>query len=161
MTQSELSPADEKMLHRFVDGELSGAVLADCQQRLAAEPALRQRLHDLQGLRECFAAGRREQVLAPAGFTADLMAAIRRRTLEQSWRREEENRLVPLCRRLLLAAAVLVGLAALWLSGIVRDQSPRNLEAAPDVVQREMQRLDRLIQAEEAQSGPTEERRTK
>jgi len=58
-----------------------------------------------------------------------------------------------LCRRLLVAAAVLFGLGLLWHAGVFGEGRGDSLQAAPGDVQREMDRLDVRIQDGGATAG--------
>ena len=70
---------------------------------------------------------------------------------------EVGDRVVRLCRRLLLAAAVLFGLGLVWHSGLLDTRSDQ-LEAAPDEIHQEMERLDALIRAQAVDGGGQERR---
>jgi anti-sigma factor RsiW len=145
-----ISASDERLLHRFLDGALAGEEAVACRSRLAAEPALRQGLAGLQQLRAAFAEARQPVMAAPAGFTAGVLAAARRLPTQVElreagdWDAVAGPGMVRLCRRLLLAAAVLFGLGLLSQSGLFGDGRADTLQAAPDEVHREMQRLDAL-----------------
>jgi anti-sigma factor RsiW len=144
---------DDMTLHRFLDGELDAAAAGAFRARLAAEPALRERLAVEQRVRSGFTGARAEATAAPAGFTAGVMAAVRRLpdrgTLEQQVAQQDlADRIVRLCRRLLIAAAVVFGLGLLWHSGLFDDHADR-LEAAPDELRLELERLDARIRAGE------------
>ncbi len=57
-------------------------------------------------------------------------------------------------RRLLLAAALLAGLGCAWHAGLFERERAATLEAAPDEVQREMERLDaRILEARDLEAG--------
>jgi len=157
----KITHEDERKLLRFLDGELDAAAAAVFRARLDAEPALRQRATEERGIRAGFAAARDEVVTVPAGFTASVVAAVRqlpaRRELEE---REVDETIVRLCRRLLVAAVLVFGLGAAWHSGLFDAGSNRGnvLEAAPDQIRSEMERLDTLIEsgALDARAGPDE-----
>ncbi|MEO6594633.1 MAG: hypothetical protein ABIP94_07755, partial [Planctomycetota bacterium] len=108
MPHDNISLSDERLLHRLLDGELDTRVTAELQARLGGEPALRQRFEREQALRAGFQAVRARGRTAPASFTTGVIAAVRRlpsRTeIEQS---EVSERILRMCRRLLIAAAVL------------------------------------------------------
>jgi len=152
-----LSAADLRQLHRFLDQELQGEALESLRHRLEADGELRRRLQELQALRGGFVAVRAERPLAPAGFAADVLAAVRSHSLEQGWRRDvvDDGELVRLCRRLLLAAVVLFALGLLLRSGLFGFGAPKQIEAGPPTIEREIERLDRLIRAGSAASGET------
>ncbi|MBL8727435.1 MAG: hypothetical protein JNM25_03320 [Planctomycetes bacterium] len=136
---------DLQNLHRFLDGELDAAAAAAFRTRLAAAPDLRRQLAAERALRDGFVAARGGVVAAPTGFTADVLAAVRRLpSRDQLEQQEVADRVVRLCRRLLLAAAVLFGVGLVWHGGLFDAQTDK-LEAAPDEIHREMERLDALI----------------
>lgn len=153
----KLSATDERLLHRFLDGELPDQEAAACRTRLEsgleADAVLRQGLQELQQMRRVVAAARAPLVAAPAGFTAGVLAAARRLpSREQMQKLEVEQAavgqgLMTLCRRLLIAAAVLFCVGLAWQSGLFGDRRADTLQAAPGDVQREMDRLDALIQS--------------
>jgi anti-sigma factor RsiW len=136
---------DTRNLHRFLDGELDATAAAALRTRLAAEPDLRRQLAAEQAMRGGFATVRAAAVTPPAGFTAEVLAAVRRLPArDQIEQQDTAERVVRLCRRLLLAAAVLFGLGLVWHSGLLDAHSDK-LEAAPDEIRSEMQRLDAMI----------------
>jgi anti-sigma factor RsiW len=152
------SHEDLKNLHRFLDGEFDAAATAAFRARLAAAPELRRQLEAERAQREAFAAARQGVVVVPAGFTSDLLAAVRRLpSRDQLEQQEAGDRVVRLCRRLLLAAMFLFGLGLVWHSGMFDAQSDK-LEAAPDEVHREMERLDALILEGAIERGGREHR---
>ncbi|MBX3462214.1 MAG: hypothetical protein KF830_03510 [Planctomycetes bacterium] len=144
-------PHDHRTLQRFLDGELDAAAAAAFQTRLAHDPALRQRLAEEQQWRRGFAGARAAATVPPADFATGVLAAVRRlpdRALlrQLDAQAEQGARSVRLCQRLLLAAAVLFGLGLLWHGGLLDRHSDR-LEAAPDEIQAELERLDARIRA--------------
>lgn len=149
MTRS-LSSADERLLQRFFDRQLAPAESAAVARRIDAEPALRQRLQELQQLRDHFGAawaGERPPV-AGAEFTSRVLAAARRLP---SGFRTEEDALPALrwCQRLLVVAAAAALLSLLWHAGWLRlgAGGARAIEAAPDAMRMEIERLDARIRA--------------
>jgi anti-sigma factor RsiW len=147
-----LSATDERLLHRFLDGELTEPEAAACRARLEADAAFHQGWLALEGLRRVVGAAKPASVAAPAGFTASVLAAARRLPSREQLRELEAERVavgqgvMTLCRRLLIAAAVLFCLGLAWQSGLFGDRRDDMLQAAPGDVQREMDRLDSLIQ---------------
>lgn len=140
---------DEWLLQRFLDGQMDPTARTAFAARLAAEPALQQAADVANSMRDGFRAARSKSLPGPsASFTANLLAATRqlptRQQLEQA---EVAAGGVGLCRKLLLAAAILAGLGCLWHSGLVCDTASSTLQAAPDDVQREIERLDALLEA--------------
>ena len=147
-----ISHDDRQNLDRLLDGELPPERAAALRARLAAEPALRTAFEERQRLRGAFAsAASTRGFAAPAGFTASVLAATRglpaRREIEE---REVADHIVRVCRRVLIAAAVVVGLGIVWQSGLWRRDHDSRLQAAPNEVEQEMNRLDALIGADEA-----------
>jgi anti-sigma factor RsiW len=142
-----VSDDDERNVHRFLDGELDEAASAGFRARLAAEPGLRERLAEARALRVGFEAGRGRAIAAPAGFTASVVAGVRqlpaRAELEQ---REVAESVIRLCRRLLVAALVVLSFGVAWHVGLL-DAHRDTLEAAPAEVRSEMERLVALIDA--------------
>jgi anti-sigma factor RsiW len=136
---------DLKTLQRFLDGELQAAASAALRTRLAAEPELRRQLAAEQRQRDGFVAARANPAVAPAGFAASVLAAVRQLPgREQIEQQEVAERVVRLCRRVLLAAALVFGIGLAWHSGLLDSHSDK-LEAAPDEIESEMKRLDALI----------------
>jgi len=140
---------DERLLQRYLDGELPADDAGEFGKRLMAEPAMRERLRDAEALRAGFRAakaGSRDAIQAPAGFTAKVVAATRslpsRQQLEQV---DLLQHAVRLCRRVLLAAALVAGAGLLWHVGLFDGGRDDTLQAAPDEIQHEMERLDRII----------------
>ena len=140
-----LSSADQALLHRFHDDELPAAEAAAFRVRLEAEPTLRAALAELEELRRGSAGGRDRVFSAPAGFTARLLAEVRRLPDRIALREAEASaRAAVMCRRILLAATVLFGLGLCWQAGLFDFGRPSRLEAAPGEIEREMERLDAI-----------------
>lgn len=143
-----LSHHDELLLQRHLDGELDAAAASALAARLAAEPDLAQAAAAARSLRAGFALARAATMRPSASFPAKVLAATRqlpdRLRLEQA---ERAAGAVGLCRRLLLAAAILAGLGLLWHSGLVRDSQPTMLQAAPGEMQREIDLLDAKLES--------------
>ncbi|MBL9077362.1 MAG: hypothetical protein JNL08_07660 [Planctomycetes bacterium] len=142
---------DDLTLQRFLDGALDATAANAFRARLAGEPELRRRLAQAQQVRAGFVAARDDAPRAPAGFAAGVLAAVRRLPdrvqLEQLERQQEQgDRIVRLCRRLLVAAAALFAVGLVWHSGLFDSRSDR-LEAAPDEIRCEMERLDAKVRA--------------
>jgi hypothetical protein len=147
---SDLSRGDERLLDRFLDGTLSPGEVASCQRRLEGEPLLRAALRDRTRLRRGFAAGRGTAFAAPAGFAARVVAAARR--LPPAADDPESADVVRFCRRVLLAAAIVVAATLLWHSGLFASPGDGTLQAAPDEIDRVIDALDAKIRAGE--TGP-------
>jgi len=144
----QVSENDQRLLYRFLDGELVADEAAACRARLEREPLLRQCLQELQDGARGFATARAETMAAPAGFNAKVLAAARRLPDRAALRESElGDRMMVLCRRLLIAAAILFGIGSLWHSGLLDGRSTDSLQASPAAVEREMKRLDGVIQS--------------
>jgi anti-sigma factor RsiW len=139
----------DQQLQRYLDGELSKTEAAAFAARMLADGDLRQRVEALEQVQAGFAsaADLGSGVRAPAGFTASVMAEVRRLpSREQLLQNDVAEATVRLCRRLLLAAAVLLGLGLGWQSGLLDPNGSDKVEAAsPAEVEAEMQRLDSMI----------------
>ena len=136
------SQREALLLQRLMDGQLDAAGRRAAEEQLASDPALRARLHQDQQVRNFFAAARAERTAAPAGFAAEVAAAVQRQGLVPGMDLRAEREIEQVCRRLLVAAAVVVAGAALWASGLFGKGPDKHLEAAPDAVLRAMQQLD-------------------
>jgi anti-sigma factor RsiW len=139
----KLSHQDELLLQRHLDGELDPAAAAAFHARLAAEPALARALDDARALRTGFLAGREFAMRPPASFTAAVLAAARGLPgREQLQRMDLAASGIRICRRLLVAAAVVAGIGLLWQAGLVRLGTPAVLQASPGEMQRVIDELD-------------------
>lgn len=143
----KLSHQDELLLQRHLDGELDAVAAAAFRARLAAEPQLARAADEARSLHAGFLAAREATRRPSPSFTAGVLAAVRRlpdrQQLEQA---EVAAGAIGTCRRILLAAAILAGLGLLWHFGFVHD-GPTTLQAAPGEIQREIDRLDALLQS--------------
>ena len=140
-----MSPSrDDLMIQRYVDGELPEAEAAAFAARMLQEPSLRERVEELQQFASGFAGD--DAVAAPAGFTANVLTEVRRlperAELEQM---DLAAGAVKLCTRVLLAAALILGLGLAWHAGLLDGNRADTVEAAPDAIEQEMDRLDQLI----------------
>lgn len=139
----KLTHQDELLLQRHLDGELDPAAVAALRARLAAEPALARALDDARALRTGFLAGREFAMRPPATFAAGVLAAARQLPArDQLQRMDVAATAIRVCRRLLIAAAVLAGIGFLWQAGFVRLGAAPMLQAAPAEVQRVIEALD-------------------
>lgn len=149
MTRS-LSQHDERLVHRFLDGELLGDDAAAFARRLQDEPPLRERHQQLVGLRAAFTADRRALdrggFAIPAGFASSVLAAARQLPADGRWRRDivDDRAMMRWCRRLLVAAAVLLCAALAWHSGLFANRESA-LQASPAEMDRAMEQLDQAI----------------
>tara|TARA_R110002072_G_scaffold109160_2_gene236391 strand:+ start:28930 stop:29412 length:483 start_codon:yes stop_codon:yes gene_type:complete len=146
------SKSDQE-LQRYVDGQLSESEAATFVARMLSDTDLRQRVEAMEQAQAGFAAaadvgpsGGRIAV-APAGFTASVMAEVRRLpSREQLQQNDMVETTVRLCRRLLIAAALLLGLGLGWQSGLLSPNGSDEIEAGTQAeVEAEMQRLDDMI----------------
>jgi len=157
-----VSQNDERLLYRFLDGELTADEAVACRARLECEPLLRQCLEELRDRASGFATARAEANaapagLAPAGFTTGVLAAVRRLPDREALRAAELTpHLVVLCRRLLIAAAIVIGLGLLWQTGLFTGRGADTLQARPGEMEQEMQRLDEIIKSGILESGRLE-----
>ncbi len=149
-----LSQADRMLLQRHLDGALDAAASAAFAARIAAEPELAQAAAVARALRAGFVAARGSTARPSGAFTANVVAAVRRlpsrQLLEQA---DVAGGAIGLCRRIVLAAAILAGLGLVWHSGLVRSSEPESLQAAPGDVMREVDRLDALPPLAEPRRG--------
>lgn len=154
LPHASLPHRDELQLQRYLDGELPPDDAAACTARLAADPAFRRRHDEARALRSAFAAARGEGRRASAGFTANVLAAARRLpSREELQQHDVVGGGTMFCRRILLAAAVLAALGLLWRSGLVSNPGQDTLQATPDEVQREIERLDAIIKQQATNPG--------
>lgn len=140
------SQRETLLLQRLLDGQLDDAARRAAEAQVASDPVLQARLQQDRQVRGLFAAVRRHGVDAPAGFAAEVVAAVRRQGLAPGMDLRAEREIERFCRRLLVAAAVVVAGAALWASGLFGKGPDKRLEAAPDLVLKAMQQLDEGIQ---------------
>lgn len=143
-----ISNHDQRLLHRLLDGELPATEAAAAEARVAASSELRAWLQQQRALRAGFVAGREPARTASPGFAAGVMAAVRRLPSRPELIAAQQGvDFVRLCRRILIAAAVLFAVGLAWHSGLLDSRAHDQLQAAPDEIQQEMERLDALIQA--------------
>jgi anti-sigma factor RsiW len=141
---------DDQQLQRYLDGELSETDAAAFAARMLADNDLRQRVDAMKQVQLGFAsvseASAADPVAAPAGFTAGVLAEVRRLpSREQMQQTDLSEGAIRLCRRLLLAAAILLGMGLGWQSGLFSPNGSDRVEAAsPAEIEAEMQRLDDL-----------------
>jgi anti-sigma factor RsiW len=144
----DLPQRDELQLQRYLDDRLNPAERAAFAARLLADPALQAAETAARSLRTAFAAARTEVRTPSSAFTANVLAAARRLPARHELQQADlAAGAVATCRKLLLAALLLAGLGLLWHSGLAHDQEPADLQAAPGDVQREIERLDRLLES--------------
>lgn len=140
-----MSPSnDDLLIQRYVDGELSEGDAAAVAARMLREPALRERVEGLELL--SLGAGGDAPVAAPPGFTAKVLAEVRRLPARAELQQlDVAMGAVRLCSRVLLAAALVLGVGLAWHAGLLDGGRSGALEAAPGTIEQEMERLDQLI----------------
>lgn len=145
-----LNDADRQSAMRFVDDEMSSDECQKFEARLAKEPALAAVVDDYRGLQSAFVAEPAPQ--PSAGF----FERVQREVAAGGPRDGDlmtEGDAVPaslhdfeaLCRRLIVAAALLIGLGLLVWGGLIRSADSGKLEASPAEMRQEMERLDALL----------------
>lgn len=149
---SELNEREMRVVARYVDGELAGEESAAIERRLVQDPDLRAAVDELREFRGLFAA---ERDVAPprptAGFRDRVLGEVQRLPTADELRATETSRVVEFeafCRRLMVAAALLIAVGVLAFAGFVHSGDTGELEASETEVRQEMERLDALIRAE-------------
>ena len=131
---SSRSRVDEMQIARYLDGEMSAADRAGFESRLQEDAALRAALQAAEEscriLREACPAPLR----APAGFRSGVLDAVRRMPSREELVQlttSEENvaQVVAFARRLLVAAAVILGLGLLLGLDLLRADEGAELQA--------------------------------
>ena len=138
----------DQELQRYVDGQLSESEAAAFAARMLSDNELRQRVETMELTQAGFAAAADVgPASAPAGFTANVMSEVRRLPgREQLQQNDMAEATVRFCRRLLIAAALILGIGLGWQSGLLSPNGSDQIEAAsPAEVEAEMKRLDDLI----------------
>lgn len=145
---SHIPNRDHLLLQRFLDAQMDPAARAAFASRLAAEPELQQAAEAARALRAGFVAAQTLAVRPPSPtFVADVMAAVQRLPArEQLERADVAASAIRLCRRILLAAAILAVMGGIWYSGLVRPTAAPAVQADSSEVQREVERLDALLE---------------
>ena len=159
-----LSHQDEMLVLRHLDGELSPMDAALLVARLDAEPALRECHAAAASLRGAFVMAREGAPRPRAGFAAGVLNAVRqlptRLQLEQA---DVAERIVGICRRLFLAAVLLGGIAFAVGADLFDNDASRPLQASPDEIQQELDRLEGIVRqsqaARQSQVGPARDAR--
>ncbi len=143
-----LTEEDQMLVARFVDGELDAPARREFETRLADEPALRAAVDELTQTSSLFDAGRAEATPQPSeGFQDRVLREIRRLPTGQELATAGSGDVAhfeAFCRRLMVAAVLLIGLGVLVFAGILRQSDTGKLEASPQEVREEMERLDAL-----------------
>jgi anti-sigma factor RsiW len=146
---TEISRGDELLLDRFLDGALTAEALAECRRRLEDERALRAALRERMRLRRGFIAGRDAVFVPPAGFASRVLEATRRLPPAV----DAGIDVIVVCRRILLAAAIVCAASLLWHSGLFVQHGDGTLQAAPDEAAEVIKALDERIQAGFTEAG--------
>jgi anti-sigma factor RsiW len=156
-----MSSHDERQLQRYLDGALDPAAAAAFAARLQGDDALRQRHDEAVAMRGLFTAAAAATPRRPrADFTAGVLAAARQLpTRQQLQQADEVGAAMAFCRRLLFAAALLGALGLLWRSGLATigatiGHGADTLQAAPDDVRQEIDRLDALLHSGSVDAPP-------
>jgi len=152
-----MSAHDERQLQRYLDGALDPAAAAAFAARLQGDAALRQRHDEAVAMRGLFTAAAAATPRRPrVDFTAGVLAAARQLpTRQQLQQADEVGAAMAFCRRLLFAAALLGALGLLWRSGLATiGRGADTLQAAPDDVRQEIDRLDALLQSGSLDAPP-------
>ena len=148
MNEHELREADLLACARYVDDEFDAVQRDQFEQRMAAEPALRAHVEELQGMRGMFRAEPAPAVQPSLGFQARVLDEIRRLpTGEQlaSVDRAGGIEFESYCRKFLVAAALIIGIGVLVFAGLLRQADSGELEATPEAIRAEMEQLDSRI----------------
>ncbi|MEZ5987680.1 MAG: hypothetical protein R3F30_00850 [Planctomycetota bacterium] len=132
---------DELLLQRLLDGELRATEAVELERRLAADPALAARRHELEGCRALFAADAEADAAPPLALDfADRVLAATRAVPEAAGR--------SLRPWLLVAAALLLALLVGHL--LTRPSSNEEMQADPREGARILEELDRRVEARRA-----------
>lgn len=147
---SHPEPDEPTMLSaaRYVDGQLSAEARVDFEARLLREPALARAVQATRELRAPFAIVRDDAPpRLPPDFAARVVVASRRLpTAAERGVDTADTGTFALARRLLIAAALILGLGLLMFAGLLRHADSGRLEAAP-VQQKKLDDLDAKIRA--------------
>ncbi|MCB9879121.1 MAG: hypothetical protein H6835_16115 [Planctomycetes bacterium] len=143
--------AEDRLLQRYLDRELSADESAAFAGRLLTDATLRDRVQQAEALRApLLAAAAAPTPRASMAFTQKVMAEVRRQpSREQLMRFDLSASTLRVCRRILLAAAVLCAIGAAALTGLFDRPGADTLQAAPGEVQQEIDRLDAAIRADQ------------
>jgi anti-sigma factor RsiW len=147
---------DQRLVSRFVDGELSGAELIEFERRLLSEPELRQAADTQRATRTWFeglrvAEGERDAGGELSSGFADRILQEARRGVDRAAEADvpgelelAERSALRLGSGLLAAAVLIFGFALLFSTGLVRPADSGRLEAADE---RRIEQIDREIEA--------------
>ncbi|MEQ8763585.1 MAG: hypothetical protein RL885_06640 [Planctomycetota bacterium] len=131
------APNERYRLSRYVDGEGSPLEQEETRRRLTEDEGLRTELSDLQAQRRVIKLGRLSG-RAPADLSERVLARLSEEATPSAVR---ETPILPLVRRLAIAAAVLFFVAAaglFWLKehrGTVQGELSTDVEAGPPTIE--------------------------
>lgn len=142
-----LEPNDPMLVQRHLDGALDAAAAAAFTARLRAEPELARAVADAAAQRDLLRAaagpGRRASPRFAAGVVAAARALPTRLQLQQA---DAVAAAVRTCRRVLLAAAAVAVVGALWHAGLLGGRAPATLQASAGEMDAAIRQLDERIQ---------------
>jgi anti-sigma factor RsiW len=143
-----LEPNDRLLAQRHLDGQLDAAAAAAFAARLRTEPELARAVAEAQAQRDLLRAaaglGRRASPRFAAGVVAAARALPTRLQLQQA---DAVAAAVRTCRRVLLAAAAVAAVGALWHAGLLGGSAPATLQASAGDVDQAIRQLDERIQS--------------
>jgi hypothetical protein len=141
---TDLPESDRLAVQRYLDGELPAHEKGAFEQRLLREPDLRSCADAGRDLERWFERARAEPApSAPPGFGGRV---IQRLGSESMVADDAERHAIRAARYVLLAAAVLFGLAMLVVAGVLRPSGPRALQADQGI-EKVIQEIDQQIAA--------------
>ncbi len=158
----KLTTADSLLLQRYLDREMPTDQVEAFRRRLAAEPALRAAAAEREAIAAGFAAARQDVRRAPAGFVVGVLAEVRQLPARVQIEAAESSAVVlRVCRRVLLAAAIVAGIGLVLRTGLFETGFGEQLHAGPEEIQTEMNRLDEIAKGLDAPQveRPSEQRR--
>ncbi|MFN9442511.1 MAG: hypothetical protein ACK6DH_09575 [Planctomycetota bacterium] len=143
-----LEPDDTVLVQRHLDGELAAAAAAAFAARLRTEPELARAVAAAHAQRDLLRAAAGPGRRASARFAAGVLAAARalptRLQLQQA---DAVAAAVRTCRGVLLAAALIAAVGALWHAGLFGARAPATLQASAGEMDQAIRSLDARIQA--------------
>ncbi|MBM3973573.1 MAG: hypothetical protein FJ301_05680 [Planctomycetes bacterium] len=143
-----LTQRDDSLLQRHLDGELPADAAAAFAARLLVEPELARAVDAARAQRALLrtAAGSARQ--PSARFAAGVVAAARqlptRQQLEQA---DLVATAIRVCRQVLVAAAIVAAVGALWHAGMIGPTRTDTLQASPGALEQDIHQLDIRIQS--------------
>lgn len=149
--------ADQAQVSRFLDGQLSGAELAEFERRLLSDRALRDSVEEQRQVQDWFGrvrAGDTAAAVATPGFVDEVLREARRLPSREALESEpavpgetqlREKSALRTGRVLVAAAALIMGFALVTASGLLQPSDSGRLDAQ----QQRLDEIDRAI-AEEA-----------